>query len=79
MSEHQHVYKVTADSVFGLIHVNAVMQCTGAIDNVPCKASLVKLLKYSELEKKGDKRPTYFYREQPVREVANGRDSGRAD
>lgn len=63
MAEHVHHYKVTKDSVFGLVHVNAVMRCDGMVNRVRCPAKLVKMLTYGELEKRGETRVTYFYRE----------------
>ena len=75
MVEHMHYFKVLKDdSVWGTTRVHAVMECQGVIDRHPCRKRLVKLVAYSELEKKGDERPTYFYRERvPAKmEVSNG-------
>ena len=63
MSEHIHKYEVTKGSVFGLVHVHAVMRCTGVNERKPCGAKLTKVIPYSDLEKKGNKRPKYFYQE----------------
>ena len=64
MTEHVHYFKVLKDhSVFGLVHVNAVMKCDGMVDRLPCPARLTRMCMYAELEKKGDKHVTYFYRE----------------
>jgi hypothetical protein len=63
MSEHVHHYKVTKESVFGLQRVHAVLECVGIVNKLPCRDRLIKVLAYGQLEKKGNIRVTYFYRE----------------
>lgn len=73
MSEHVHKFKVdNRESCFGMVHIHAVMKCDGVVDGNPCPARLTKVVAYSELETKGDKHLTYFYREPQEKEANNG-------
>jgi hypothetical protein len=66
---HVHRYKVSKDSVFGLVHIHAVMECDGVVDKKPCRAKLTKVVTYPELEKTGNERPQYWYRERAVQQT----------
>ncbi len=70
MSKHIHKFKVNKrESVWGLVHVQAVMRCDGMVDGNPCPARLTQVVDIDQLEKRGEKQPNYFYRNPEEKET----------
>lgn len=59
---HIHKFLLTTESVFGLKNVHAVGKCIGSVDGSQCEAQFIGVVPVADLEKHGEKRPTYFYR-----------------